>query len=77
MLSVIPAFSVRYFPCAGYVSVYAVPVGFPEKALEEKQWMEQMPKGSIHKRLAWGVKKSEMENQQRKKNKTKNRGMER
>ena len=33
--------------------------------------MEQMPKGSIHERLAWGARKSEMENQQRKKNKTK------
>ena len=42
-----------------------------EKALEEKQRMEQMPKGSIHERLAWGIKKSEMENQQRKKNKSK------
>ena len=30
-----------------------------------------MPKGSIHERLAWGARKSEMENQQRKKNKTK------
>ena len=48
-----------------------------EKALEEKRRMEQMPKGSIHERLAWGIKKSEMENQQRKKNKIKNRGMER
>ena len=48
-----------------------------EKALEEKRRMEQMPKGSIHERLAWGARKSEMENQQRKKNKTKNRGMER
>ena len=48
-----------------------------EKALEEKQRMEQMPKGSIHERLAWGIKKSEMENQQRKKNKSKNREMER
>ncbi len=47
-----------------------------EKALEEKQRMEQMPKGSIHERLAWGIKKSEMENQQRKKNKSKNREME-
>lgn len=46
-----------------------------QKALEEKRQMEQMPKGSIHERLAWGVRKSEMENQQRKKNKTKNRGM--
>ena len=48
-----------------------------EKALEEKQRMEQMPKGNIHERLAWGVKKSKMENQQRKKNKSKNREMER
>ena len=48
-----------------------------EKALEEKQRMEQMPKGSIHERLAWGIKKSEMENQQRKKSKSKNREMER
>ena len=48
-----------------------------EKALEEKQRMEQTPKGSIHERLAWGVKKNEMENQQRKKNKSKNREMER
>ena len=48
-----------------------------EKALEEKQRMEQMPKESIHERLARGIKKSEMENQQRKKNKIKNRGMER
>ena len=44
---------------------------------EEKRQMEQMPKGSIHERLAWGARKSEMENKQRKKNKTKNRGMER
>ena len=48
-----------------------------EKVLEEKQRMEQTPKGSIHERLAWGVKKSEMENQQRKKKKSKNREMER
>ena len=48
-----------------------------EKALEEKQRMEQMPKGSIHERLSWGIKKSEMENLQRKKNKLKNREMER
>ena len=48
-----------------------------QKALEEKRQIEQMPKGSIHERLAWGARKSEMENQQRKKNKTKNRGMER
>ena len=47
-----------------------------QKALEEKRQMEQMPTGSIHERLAWGSRKSEMENQQRKKNKTKNRGME-
>ena len=48
-----------------------------QKALEEKRQMEQMPKGSIQERVAWGARKSEMENQQRKKNKTKNRGMER
>ena len=48
-----------------------------QKALEEKRQVEQMPQGSIHERLAWGARKSEMENQQRKKNKTKNRGMER
>ena len=48
-----------------------------QKALEEKRQMEQMPTGSIHERLAWGARKSEMENQQRKKNKIKNRGMER
>ena len=48
-----------------------------EKVLEEKQRMEQMPKGNIHERLAWGMKKSEMENQQRKKTKSKNREMER
>ena len=48
-----------------------------QRALEEKQQMEQMPTGSIHERLAWGARKSEMENQQRKKNKIKNRGMER
>ena len=48
-----------------------------EKVLEEKRRMEQMPKGNIHERLAWGMKKSEMENQQRKKTKSKNREMER
>lgn len=48
-----------------------------QKSLEEKRQMEQMPKGSINERLAWGARKSELENQQRKKNKTKNRGMER
>ena len=48
-----------------------------QKALEEKRQMEQMPTGSIHERLAWGARKSEMENQQRKKNKIKNGGMER
>lgn len=47
-----------------------------QKALEEKRQMEQMPTGSIHERLTRGSRKSEMENQQRKKNKTKNRGME-
>ena len=48
-----------------------------EKVLEEKRRMVQMPKGNIHERLAWGMKKSEMENQQRKKTKSKNREMER
>ena len=48
-----------------------------QKVLEEKRRMEQMPKGNIHERLAWGMKKSEMENQQRKKTKSKNREMER
>ena len=48
-----------------------------EKVLEEKRQMEQMPTGSIHERLAWGARKSEMENQQRKKTKSKNREMER
>ena len=28
-----------------------------EKVLEEKRRMEQMPKGNIHERLAWGMKK--------------------
>ena len=57
---------------------YAVQKDIQEqKALEEKRKVEQMPKGSIHERLAWCARKSEMENQQRKKNKTKNRGMER
>ena len=46
-----------------------------EKVLEEKRRMEQMPKGNIHESLAWGMKKSEMENQQRKKTKSKNREM--
>ncbi|MCI6394997.1 MAG: plasmid recombination protein [[Clostridium] scindens] len=48
-----------------------------QKALEEKRRMEQMPKGSIRERLEWGVKKSEMDNQKIKKNKTKYGGMER
>ena len=48
-----------------------------EKVLEEKRRMEQMPEGNIHERLAWEMKKSEMENQQRKKNRSKNREMER
>lgn len=29
-----------------------------EKVLEEKRRMEQMPKGNIHERLAWGMKKA-------------------
>ena len=48
-----------------------------QKALEEKHRMEQMPKGSIRERLEWGAKKSEIDNQKLKKNKTKYRGMER
>ena len=48
-----------------------------EKDLEEKHRMEQIPKGSIHERLARGMKKSEMENQQCKKTKSKNRETER
>ena len=47
-----------------------------QKALKEKLRMEQMPKGSIRERLEWGAKKSEMNNQQLKKNKTKYRRME-
>lgn len=48
-----------------------------QKALEEKHRMEQMPKGSIRERLEWGAKKSEIDNQKLKKNKTKYRGVER
>ena len=48
-----------------------------QRALEEKRRMEQMPKGSVLKQLEWATQKSQIENQQRKKNKTKNRGMER
>lgn len=48
-----------------------------QKALEEKHRMEQMPKGSIRERLEWGAKKSEIDNQKLKKNKTKYRGMDR
>lgn len=47
-----------------------------QKALKEQRRMEKMPRGSIHERLTWGTKKSELEDQQRKKNKTKYRGME-
>ena len=49
-----------------------------QKALEEKRQMEQMPNRKYSRKTWPGVPvKSEMENQQRKKNKTKNRGMER
>ncbi len=48
-----------------------------QKELKEKSRMEQMPKGSIRERLEWGAKKSEMDNQQLKKNKTKYKRMER
>lgn len=47
-----------------------------QKILEEKRRMEQMPQGSIKERMAWAEEKQRMEIQQRKKNRTKNRGME-
>ena len=47
-----------------------------QKILEEKRRMEQMPQGSIKERMAWAEEKRRMENQQRKKNRKKNRGME-
>ena len=47
-----------------------------ERALEEKRRMEQMPKGSVLKQLEWATQKSQIENQQRKKNKTKYKGLE-
>ena len=47
-----------------------------QKILEEKRRMEQMPQGSIKERMAWAEEKRRMEIQQRKKNRTKNRGME-
>ena len=40
-----------------------------QRALEEKRRMEQMPKGSVLKQLEWATQKSQIENQQRKKNK--------
>ena len=47
-----------------------------QNALEEKRRMEQMPKGSVLRQLVWAAQKSQMENQQRKKNKTKFKGLE-
>ena len=47
-----------------------------QKAFEEKRRMEQMPKGSVLKQLEWATQKNQMENQQRKKHKTKYRGLE-
>ena len=47
-----------------------------QRALEEKRRMEQMPKGSVLRQLEWATQKSQMENQQRKKNKTKYKGLE-
>ena len=47
-----------------------------QKALEEKRRMEKIPKGSVLKQLVWAAQKSQMENQQRKKNKTKYKGLE-
>ena len=47
-----------------------------QNALEEKRRMEQMPKGSVLRQLEWATQKSQMEKQQRKKNKTKYKGLE-
>ena len=47
-----------------------------QNLLEEKHRMEQMPKGSVLRQLEWATQKSQMENQQRKKNKTKFKGLE-
>ena len=47
-----------------------------QRALEEKRRTEQMPKGSVLKQLEWATQKSQIENQQRKKNKTKYKGLE-
>ena len=47
-----------------------------QKALEDKRRMEKIPKGSVLKQLVWAAQKSQMENQQRKKNKTKYKGLE-
>ena len=47
-----------------------------QNALEENRRMEQMPKGSVLRQLEWATQKSQMENQQRKKNKTKYKGLE-
>ena len=47
-----------------------------QRTLEEKWRMEQMPKGSVLKQLEWATQKSQIENQQRKKNKTKYKGLE-
>ena len=47
-----------------------------QKELEEQRRMEQMPKGSVLKQLEWATQKSQIENQQRKKNKTKYKGLE-
>ena len=44
-----------------------------QKELEEQRRMEQMPKGSVLKQLEWATQKSQIENQQRKKNKTKDK----
>ena len=44
-----------------------------QKELEEQRRMEQ---GSVLKQLEWATQKSQIENQQRKKNKTKYKGLE-
>lgn len=48
-----------------------------QDAFEEKRLLEQIPKGSMHEQLAWGVKKSEMDNQQHRINKRKGKEVER
>lgn len=46
------------------------------KSWKNNDGWSQMPQGSIKERMAWAEEKRRMEIQQRKKNRTKNRGME-